>query len=181
VAESGGFEGPLAEFAALRQEIDIKSTGQSQTLTFQLTLAAAVFGFAVSRPSLSGLLLIIPIGSYLLFCRVVTQHDATKLAARYIREELSDRVPGGLGREQWLLANVPRRQLLGLAPLLLAFPGTSALALGWSFGLVFFQTDLSSAARVGLIIVWLVGLAAMLQSAILLARRRGGLITWPRN
>jgi hypothetical protein len=47
---------------------------QLQFLSLQLTLSGAVFGFAISRTGMTGLLLIVPFSSYLLCGRLVSQH-----------------------------------------------------------------------------------------------------------
>src|SRR5262249_48999038 len=89
------FEGPLAEFRALRQEIEDPIKAQHQILSLQLTLTAAIFGFVISRSGLTPLLAIVPISSYLLCGRLVSQHVGTVHASEYIMSELSGRVPGG--------------------------------------------------------------------------------------
>jgi hypothetical protein len=49
VSTSGGdgTEGPLAEFAALRQEIIQRQATQHSVLALQLTISGAVFSFAL--------------------------------------------------------------------------------------------------------------------------------------
>ncbi|MDG9675806.1 hypothetical protein [Micromonospora sp. DH14] len=44
-----GHDGPLAEFSALRQEIQELIKAQQQLLSLQLTVSATIFGFAISR------------------------------------------------------------------------------------------------------------------------------------
>jgi hypothetical protein len=65
----GGHEGALAEFAALRQEIAGRSSAQQNILALQLTTSGALFGFALAKSGRAGLLLIVPVVSYLLLTR----------------------------------------------------------------------------------------------------------------
>lgn len=177
IQTSQGFDGPLAEFAALRTEIQERVKGQQQMLSLQLTLAGAVFGFAISRPGLTALLLIVPFSSYLLCGRLVAQHFGTLRVAKYIKEELSGKVPGGLRWEEWLEQEQRRRpHFLGSAlPLLLTFTGASVLALGWTSAFVFAHGDLAAIQRLGLVVVWLVGLAAAGLSTMLVLQMAGRL------
>ncbi len=131
-------------------------------LSLQLTLASAVFGFAISRSGMTALLLIVPFSSYLLCGRLVAHHFGTLRVAEYIKEELSTRVPGGLRWEQWLERRQNRRpHLLGSTlPLLLTFVGASLLALAWTIGYVFVRDDVPTFPRIGLASLWILGLAA---------------------
>lgn len=163
-------EGPLAEFAALRAEIQDRVRAQQQMLSLQLTLTGTVFGFTISRPSMIALLLIVPFSSYLLCARLVAQHFGILIVAKYIREELSGQVPGGLGWEQWLQTRRHARPyyFLGLGlPLLLTFVGSGVLALGWAAGFVLTSHNLTAISRAGLIMVWLAGPTATALSAIM--------------
>lgn len=172
-----GFDGPLAEFAALRDEIQERVKAQGQMLSLQLTLAGAVFGFAISRPGLTALLLIVPFSSYLLCGRLVAQHFGTLRVAKYIKEELSPKVPGGLRWEEWLEQQQRRRpHFLGSAlPLLLTFVGASLLALGWTADFVFAHSGIGVVQRLGLVILWFVGLAATGLSTMLVLQMAGRL------
>lgn len=172
-----GFNGPLAEFAALREEIQERVRAQQQLLTVQLTLAGTVFGFALSQHGMTALLLIVPFSSYLLCGRLVAQHFGTVRVARYIREELSARVPGGLGWEEWLEGQHKRRpHFLGLdLPLLLTFVGASLLALAWTAGQVYTGAGVGTLPRLGLALVWLVGLSTTGLSTMLLLQMSGRL------
>jgi hypothetical protein len=172
-----GFDGPLAEFSALRNEIQDRVKAQQQMLSLQLTLSGAVFGFAISRPGMTALLLIVPFSSYLLCGRLVAQHFGTLRVAKYIREELSGRVPGGLRWEQWLEQQQSRRpHFLGsVLPLLLTFVGASVLTLAWTFGYVFVHGNMAIFPRLGLVVLWLVGVATASLSTTLLLRMAGRL------
>jgi hypothetical protein len=163
MAVNDGYEGPVAEFVALRQEIDSTQRFQQQILALQITLSAAVFSFALSRPGLERLLLIVPITSYLLCARFVNQQRDIVRIGRYIRTDLHSRVPGGLHWEHWRVANRrpgPRVFLAWITPLLLTFPGIAVLALGWGVPVTFYEGGTSAFGRAGLIAAWFVGLAA---------------------
>ena len=143
--------GPLAEFSALREEIQERVKAQQHMLSLQLTLSGAVFGFSISRPGMIALLLIVPFSSYLLCGRLVAHHFGTLRVAKYIREELNGQVPGGLRWEEWLERQQCRRpHFLGSAlPLLLTFVGASVLALGWTIGYVFVRDGIDVLPRTG--------------------------------
>ncbi|MFE2756340.1 hypothetical protein ACFXGA_30510 [Actinosynnema sp. NPDC059335] len=167
--EIGSADGPLAEFAALRDEIQDRVKAQQQMLSLQLTFTGAIFGFALTRPGMTALLLIVPFGSYLLCGRLVAQHFGTLRVAEYIKEELSDRVRGGLGWERWLEERQRRRpHFLGSTlPLLITFTGAGVLALGWTAGYVFGRHDVSAPACLGLGAFWLLGVAAAVACTVL--------------
>lgn len=173
---SQGSEGPLAEFAALRDEIQERVRAQGQLLSLQLTLSGAVFGFAISQAGMTALLLIVPFSSYLLCGRMVAQHFGTLRVAKYITEELSCQVPGGLHWEEWMRRQGRRPHLLGSAlPLLLTFGGASVLALGWATGYVFGRDGLALAPHLGLIVVWVAGLGSAALSTVLILQLAGRL------
>jgi len=184
-ATQQAFDGPLAEFAALREEIQERVRAQQQLLTLQLTLAGTVFGFALSQHGVTALLLIVPFSSYLLCGRLVAQHFGTIRVAQYVREELSARVPGGLRWEEWLERQQKRRpHLLGLElPLLLTFVGASLLALAWTAGYVYAGAGVGMLPRLGLIVVWLAGLSTTGVSTMLLLQMAGRLSvdTWAQT
>jgi hypothetical protein len=97
--------------------------------------------------------------------------------AKYIKEELSGQVPGGLRWEEWLERQQRRRpHFLGAAlPLLFTFVGASVLALGWTIGYVFVRDGMDFLPRLGLVILWLVGLATAGLSTMLLLQMAGRL------
>lgn len=171
------FDGPLAEFVALRQEILQRISTQQLILSLQLTLIGAIFGFSISHPNIIGILLIVPFGSYLLCGRLVSQHFGILQVADYIREELSYKVPGGLMWEEWLARQrVHRLHFFGSTlPLLLTFVGTSVLALGWTTAFVFTNAAMTVAGHVGLILTWTVASATSGLSAILILQMAGRL------
>jgi hypothetical protein len=174
--ESHQYEGPLAEFVALRQEIQERVKAQQQLIALQLTLSGAVFAYALSRPGLSALLLAVPFSSYLLCGRTVAQHFGTLRVAEYIRDELSSRVPGGLRWEAWIRREPRSPNILGFAlPHLLTFVGASVLSLAWTFGHAFMRDGISLAPKAGLIALWLLGLAVTGLSAALVLQMAGKL------
>lgn len=91
----------LAEFTALRQEIERRSQIQFNLFVLQLTASGAVFSFALARSAgRSPFLLIIPISTFMLCAEYVDQIYGQRIVAKYIREELA--VPGELQWESWL-------------------------------------------------------------------------------
>lgn len=173
MTQPAGHEGPLAEFAALRQEMDMKIQNQYQLLTLQLTLTGAIFSFAISRAGLAGLLLIVPVSTYLLCGRWASQHHGIHRIGTYIQQELSQRVPGGLGWEAWTRDNPRKGRLLGMTvPMFLTFPGAALLSLAWSFGYIFLGQQ-GAAARTGLVLIWVLGLLAAALSAALVLEVAG--------
>ncbi len=144
---------------------------------------ATIFGFAISQRGTGGLLLIVPFSSYLLCGRQVAQHFAGQRIAQYITNELSSRVPGGLGWEQWLRNRERPLHLFGSTlPLLLTYTGASVLALSWTFGVVFLRRGLPLDSRLGLATLWLLGFGAAVLSTRLVLQMAGRVSTasWDR-
>ncbi|RZU48793.1 hypothetical protein EV385_0517 [Krasilnikovia cinnamomea] len=165
------YEGALAEYTTLRAEIDSRYKYQQQILALQLTLSSAIFAFGLSRPSLVGILMIVPLSSYLLCGRYVGQRTAIRWASRYITKELSERVPGGFRWSVWAAENRrPGRLLDWYLPLIICFPGASLLALGWTARFVFHPDHHSGWATAGVVSVWITGLMAVGTSSYLLSR-----------
>lgn len=87
---------------------------------------------------------------------MVAQHFGNLRVAKYIKEELATRVPGGLNWEAWLEAQQRERpHLLGFTlPHLLTFVGVGVLALAWTAHSIFYRTTstsyrVSASARCG--------------------------------
>lgn len=161
----------IAEYTSLRSEIDGRAKYQQQILALQLTLTGAIFGFALSRANLTGIMLIVPVSSYLLCGRYVAQRTAIQWIATYICDVLDRRVGGEFGWVQWSRTNPRSDQSMDwLAPMLLTFPGASLLALGWAFPLTFYRPHVAAAARVGLIMLWLAGAFGTLMAARMIIR-----------
>lgn len=168
--DGSGSEGALAEFAALRSEMDARSKFQQQILALQLTLTSAIVAFGLSRAGLVGILLIVPLSSYLLCGRYVGQRTSMRWSAKYIDTQLSPRVEGGLNWVRWSARNRrPARLLDWFLPLLICFPGAGALALGWTVHLVVTPNGRSEWTTAALVTVWVVGAFATIVSIYLLA------------
>jgi hypothetical protein len=157
--ESAESPAAIAEYAALRGEMDSRAKYQQQILALQLTLTSAIFSFGLSRDRLVGILLVIPISSYLLSGRYIAQRTSILRMTVYISDVLSERVSGGFGWDVWSRANPRRgRGADWLVPMLLTFPGASLFALGWAFPLAFYRDGVALGARIGLIAAWAAGL-----------------------
>ncbi|HEX6686457.1 MAG TPA: hypothetical protein VF062_27040 [Candidatus Limnocylindrales bacterium] len=165
--------GPLAEFTALRAEILQNNQNHNHVLTLQLTITGAILGIVVTGPSLRALALVIPVVSELLYLRFVTDVIETFEAARYIRESLSPRVPGGLGWEEWSLHHARRKPGLGMTSMLLTFSGASMLGLAWAFDAVFHSAAIGSGMKAGLIALWVLGVAATVHQTYSILRWKG--------
>ena len=140
----------LAEYAALRAEVDRRATGQWNVLALQLTSTGVIASLAISHASGIVLLLVIPLSSYMLGSRYILHDFHLKLISRYIRESLSERLHGQLAWESWKISQItpdsgPRGWLTPAAwnllhPTRLAFEGiawltllTAALAAAYSW------------------------------------------------
>jgi hypothetical protein len=128
----------LAEYAALRTEVDRRATIQWNVLALQLTSTGVVASLAISRASGIALLLVIPLSSYMLGSRYILHDFHLKLISRYIRDSLSGRLQGHLAWEGWKIGQMteagPRGWLTPTAwnllhPTRLAFEGVAWLAL----------------------------------------------------
>jgi hypothetical protein len=127
-------DGPLAEFSALRQEIERRNLVQHALFIFQLT-AAAIFSFVIGHKGHVGFLLIVPISTYMLCARYVEQQYGIQRAATYIKNELSNRVPGGLGWEAWQTQHldfVRGSTIRRVNALIITFPAVAVAALIWT-------------------------------------------------
>ena len=129
----------LAEYAALRTEVDRRAAIQWNVLALQLTSAGVIASLAISRTSEIALLLVIPLSSYMLGSRYILHDFHLKLISRYIRDSLSGRLQGHLAWESWKVSQIttaagPRGWLTPAAwnllhPTRLAFEGVAWLAL----------------------------------------------------
>jgi hypothetical protein len=93
----------VAEFNALRQEIERRSQIQLNLFVLQLTASGAIFSFALARSGGSPFLLIIPISTFMLCAEYVDQIYGQRIVGHYIMEKLA--VPGELQWESWLQQN----------------------------------------------------------------------------
>lgn len=163
--------GPLAEFNALRAEIIALLDLTWKVHALQLSSAGAIFTFSLSSAGRVPTLLIIPISSYLLLMRLALYRENVKIIGEYIEHTLDKRIPGGLGWEAWLRTYRGQqnlRQVVTRQPAMIAYFGTSALALVavaiWFFD--FGITHLSS--KLWLLIVfatgWAIGLTLSVET-----------------
>jgi hypothetical protein len=163
----------LAEFVALRQEIVQRTSLQWNIFALQLTAAGVVYSFALSSPSHTAFLLILPVITYALTGRYVSQYMAVQKVGIYIREVLEVRAKGGLQWESWTRYQPPRvraRALNWLNPLLIAFPGPAIIALASVAPYVWTSQNASVGRRVLLVIIWLVGVVVTALSVQLTTR-----------
>jgi len=86
----------LAEYAALRTEVDRRANVQWNVFALQITSAGVIASLALSHVSDVALLLVIPLSSYMLGSRYVLHDYHLKLISRYIRDSLSQRLGGNL-------------------------------------------------------------------------------------
>ena len=129
----GADAGPLAEYVALRAEFERRASGQWSVLALQITIAGAVFGFALSAQDREIFLLVVPIASYMTCGRFILHTRGLRMIAVYVQESLSDRVPGGLLWDRWRTQNLARFPIghFGVAHYTgVVFPGVSLLAIG---------------------------------------------------
>jgi hypothetical protein len=131
---TSAFDGPLAEFAALRQEILQTRQIQWNVFAFQLTAVAVIFSFSLSDKSRTGFLLIIPVISYTLGTQYMRYELRMQRIHSYIHEDLGPRVPGGFRWQEWRSRNgscyLSFFARLGfVAPYPMIFPAASACAL----------------------------------------------------
>ena len=159
----------LAEFAALRAEILQRMSLQWNIFALQLTAAGVVFSFALSNPSHTGFLLILPIISFALAGRYVSQSLSIQRIGTYIREVLEAK--SELHWEAWTKTRPPRRRTLTwLNPHFLTFPGTAVIALAWVAPYVWTSHNISVGKRVLIIVIWLIGIVVTALSFQLIAR-----------
>ena len=129
----------LAEYTALRAEVDRRASLQWSVLALQVTSAGVIGSLAISQASDIALLLVIPLSSYMLGSRYILHDFHLKLIGRYIRDSLSGRLGGHLAWESWKIGQItsesrPRGWLTPavwnlLHPTRLAFEGVAWLAL----------------------------------------------------
>jgi len=159
--------GPLAEFKALRQEIECRRKIQRNWFALQLTAAGVIFSFALSASGRAEFLLIIPISSFVLCIEYADQENGINIAAKYIRVELDQLVPGGLNWERWLHApeNAPHRVALRKLVTMVVFPAIALSALAWTAADVFSSgyrlsngLAVAGGLQAALIIIWIIGL-----------------------
>jgi hypothetical protein len=128
----------LAEFTALRAEIERRTTIQWNIFALQIASAGAVGSLAIASASQTVLLLVIPLSSYMFGSRYILHDYHIKLIHKYIRDTLSVGLRGKLAwerhKEEALAHESSRGWFTATAwklthPTRLAFEGVAILAL----------------------------------------------------
>lgn len=165
-------EAILAEFVALRAEILQRANLQWNIVAFQLTASGVIFSFALSNSTHIAILLILPMITYALTGRYVSQSLGVDRIAAYIREVLEVKMNGELHWEAWhRIHHHQPRALDWLSPLFLVFPGVAVIALASVAPYVWTSSNTSPSERVLIIIIWLVGVFVTMLSFQMVARR----------
>ncbi|MER7007668.1 hypothetical protein ABT297_32135 [Dactylosporangium sp. NPDC000555] len=165
-------DGRLAEFAALRREIDRRAAAQQQIFILQVLTAGALFVIAFWHASWAPWLLIVPFSSCLLCTASVAQVGAIATIVEYIRDELEPTIEG-LGWERYR-QQVPYPFPFPRAshPNLLLFGGVPALALVLALKPLFI--DEPQAPAPGFLAAWLVGVMVTIYGVYLAATSATG-------
>ncbi len=163
----------LAEYSALRAEVDRRANVQWNVLALQLTSVGVIASLAISRVADIALLLVIPLSSYMLGSRYILHDYHIKLISRYIRDSLSGRLQGHLAWESWkithMVADVRPRHWLAvtswnlLHPTRLAFEGVAWLALvAAAFGVAYAWQNTAPEwdLILGFALLWILGALA---------------------
>jgi hypothetical protein len=128
----------LAEYTALRTEVERRTGIQWNVVALQITSAGAVAGIAISTRSDPALVLIVPLFSYMLGSRYILHDFHIKLIQQYIRTSLSGRLHDQLKWDQWKVDTLSRIDPSGwfqmtrwnvVHPTRLVFEGAASLAL----------------------------------------------------
>jgi hypothetical protein len=161
----------LAEYAALRTEIERRGTAQWSVFALQLASAGAIASVAISAASNLALLLLVPLSSYLLGSRYILHDFHIKLIRRYLRESLAERLAGHIQWESWRTAALAAPTTRGWFSITgwnvvhstrLAFEGVGFLALaaaGLSAGYHWWRTPPPWPLAAGFAASWLFGAA----------------------
>jgi hypothetical protein len=160
----------LAEYSALRAEVDRRASVQWNVLALQISSAGVIASLAISRVADIALLLVIPLSSYMLGSRYILHDYHIKLIGRYIRESLSGRLGGHLQWESWRIDHMapdvkPCRWLTAtgwnvLHPTRLAFEGVAWLSLvAAAFGVAYAWRDKAPGwvLILGFALLWVLG------------------------
>jgi hypothetical protein len=96
----------LAEYAALRAEVDRRTNVQWNVVALQITSAGVIASLAISHVSDIALLLVIPLLSYMLGSRYILHDRHLKLISGYIRDSLSGRLHDHLEWDSWKMSRI---------------------------------------------------------------------------
>jgi hypothetical protein len=162
----------LAEFAALRAEIDNRANLSWNIFALQLTAAGVIFSFALSNPSHTGFLLILPLTTYAFTGRYLSRYLGNDNIGTYIREVLNPKMNGELPWEDCHRGRPARgpKTLTWLNPLIIAFPGVATIALVWVAPYVWASANTSAAKRALIVAVWFLGILVTVLSFQLISR-----------
>ncbi|MCX4824380.1 hypothetical protein OG883_31905 [Streptomyces sp. NBC_01142] len=122
-----GIDGPVAEFQALRSEIDRRSNLQQALLGVEMVAATALASVALANPNNITVLLILPIISLILGAQWYEQRLTIRRIGGYIAHTLHEKVPGGLWWE--LQRRTSSGQFLGVLAAYGIFPILSFAAI----------------------------------------------------
>jgi len=162
----------LAEYSALRTEVERRATGQWNVFALQLASAGAIASVAISTANFA-LVLLIPFASYLLGSRYVLHDFHIKLIRRYLRESLAERLAGHVKWESWrtsALAAPTTRGWFSVTgwnfahPTRLAFEGVGFLGLAaaaLSAGYRWWRAPAPWPLTAGFVLGWLLGLTVV--------------------
>jgi hypothetical protein len=167
--DAGPRQAMLAEYTALRAEVERRAGIQWNVFALQVTAAGAVAGLTLSAASGFALLLVVPLSSYMFGARYILHDFHIKLIGRYLSESLAARLDGALQWDSWKAAESGdgKRQRLGavvgwsvMHPTRLAFEGVAILALIAAAGAAIYTWSHRPAAAgliVGFVLLWLLG------------------------
>jgi hypothetical protein len=99
--DSGVREVALAEYSALRAEVERRTSIQWNVFALQMGSAGAIASLAIASRSSIGLLLLVPFSSYMLGSRYILHDFHIKLIHQYIQSDLSPRLQHELRWECW--------------------------------------------------------------------------------
>ena len=91
----------LAEYSALRAEVERRSSIQWNVFALQVGSAGTIASLAISTSSNLALLLVVPLSSYMLGSRYLLYDYHIKLIHKYIEVSLSRRLGNNLQWEHW--------------------------------------------------------------------------------
>jgi hypothetical protein len=164
----------LAEYGALRTELERRANIQWNVVALQVSSAGVVASLAISETSYNAVLLLLPLSSYVFGSRYVLHDFHIKLINRYIQDSLSNRLGGNLQWQDWKLQESDTMTVRSSAPAAvrwnvfhptrLTFEGVALLALiAAALAGVVAYPDTKPAWHVmaGLALMWALGVIAL--------------------